>query len=153
MAIKGYPELGIPPSQIGDATHCWKPVFLNLALTDGLTLWLEWIFLSMYIAQFTKADLAATVGKFKHFVFLLGSFVLFVALGVPDLPTECLIFVYALLVRFHSFRMYIATYADDEFLIARADDSMLKTTGRLVITGLLKLYLIPHGEEEHLHQE
>jgi hypothetical protein len=84
-AINGYPQWGIPPTQVGSAEFCYKSVFLNLAFTDMLIMWLEWIFLCLPIAKFNKADRAATTAKFKSILVLSVLFILMVfVFDAPD---------------------------------------------------------------------
>jgi hypothetical protein len=146
-SINGYPELGIAPTQIGSAEHCWKSVFLNLATTDLLIIWLEWIFLCLPIAQFefAKADTDATVTKFKALTLMLSLFILSVAFDVPETPVKILIGLYALIIRLASFRMYLHSYAT-------APAAPGSSWARSAHKALLMVYRIPEGEEKD-HKE
>ena len=152
MAIEGYPELNIPPSQMGNAHYCWKSVFLNLIMTTGLIVWLEWIFLLIPLwvsLEYPKSDLDATVSKVKTlgFLFVLVLFLIFV-LDAPDWVLQPVIIIYAVAVRIHSIRMYIHQFRNDASLNDNSSLSMFKR-------GLLGLYLVPDDgtEEVHHHQE
>ncbi|KAL3942072.1 MAG: hypothetical protein SGBAC_003668 [Bacillariaceae sp.] len=55
-------ELG--SDMVGQADKCMRPVFFNLALTDMLVLWLEWLFVCV-LAQETKKVTAVDVNMIK----------------------------------------------------------------------------------------
>jgi len=133
--------------QMGSAEHCWKSVFLNLATTDLLIVWLEWIFLCIDFKKIiVKEDQEATITKFKSLISLLTIFILCVAFDVSDTPLMILMFIYAIIVRLHSIRMVIHSFA---ITPAKKNSSWARAA------KILKyFYLVDEREEEdHPHQD
>lgn len=156
MAIHGFN--GNPPTITGSAEYCFKAVFLNLALTDTLILWLEWIFLCLPIVKWDKADRAATTAKFKTIVLLAIVYLLMVfVFDAPDWLIQSVLAVWAFMVKMHTFRMYIASFLHDPTIVAQRAETRWDTTKRLVKTGLLKLYMIEEpdapDEDDEVHEK
>ena len=158
MAIDGYPQWGIGPSQVGSAEHCYKAVFLNLAVTDGLILWLEWVFLCLPIAQWDKGDRAATVAKFKLICLLSALYLAMVfVFDSPDWFIQGVISVWAFFVKMHTFRMYIASFLKEPVDAPPLEgETTLAKTQRYAKKGLLKLYMVEEPDEvveQDLHED
>ena len=156
MSIHGIN--GNPPTITGSAEYCFKSVFLNLALTDTLILWLEWIFLCLPIVKWDKADRAATTAKFKMIVVLtiIYLFLVFVW-DAPDWLLQVILGLWAFLVKMHTFRMYIASFLHDPTIEAQPAETRWDTTKRLVKTGLLRFYMIEEPdpsdyEDDEVHE-
>jgi hypothetical protein len=145
---------------MGSAEFCYKAVFLNLAFTDMLIMWLEWIFLCLPIAKFNKADRAATTSKFKSILLLSVIYILMVfVFDSPDWLIKGIISIWAFVVKMHTFRMYIASFLHDP-MEAQVGETTFDKTKRLAKYGLMKLYLIEEpdtdddqDEDDHPHQE
>ena len=136
--------------QMGSAELCWISVFFNLATTDLLIVWLEWIFLCIDFKKinFAKDDQIATITKFKSLISLFTIFILCVAFKVPDTPLKILMFIYAIIIRFHSIRLVIQ-HSFSSFTPSNKNSSWARAT------KILKyVYLVEDMEEvDHPHQD
>lgn len=163
LAIEGYKDW--EPTITGSAEHCFKAVFLNLALTDTLILWLEWIFLCLPVVKWDKADRAATIAKFKTVVLLTIVYVNMVfVFHTPEWLIQCVLAGWAFLVKMHTFRLYIASFRHAPAAGTEAAQPLdeaeeegggvlasfrWKNLKGLAKTGLLQLYMIDPLEDLH----
>jgi hypothetical protein len=151
MAIEGYPELNIPPSQLGTAQYCVTSVFLNLLATQALQIWVQWIFLLIPLwdkMKYSKSDLATTVSQAKLlFRIVVVVLILIFVVDAPDWVLELLI-LYQALNTISSFHLKIQELREDDSL---KND---KSSSSMAKKGLMWLYAVPDPEEEvHDHQE
>ena len=131
---------------IGQADHCWKPVFLNLAVTDGLVLWLEWLFICSLVQNDEKGvssvDLHSIKVKFKGF--LLGMLLYFVSLYFSEWDWDSYsIILYALYVKLKAIHDFVARlltkYDQDDFpTVSTAGDAAGRSSIRASISFLSK---------------
>lgn len=142
MAIHGYEPWGVPPTEVGSAEYCFKAVFLNLAFTDALIVWLEWIFLCLPIARWDKADRAATTAKFKTIALLGIIYIIMVFfLNTPEWLIQTILGAWAFFVKMHTFRMYIAEMLHGNNAIAQ-NASRYEQATQLFKKALLGIYMI-----------
>lgn len=114
MAIHGYEPWGWEPTQVGSAEHCFKAVFLNLAFTDMLTIWLEWVFLCVPIARWDKADRASIAAKFKMICLLSVIYIAMVfVFNTPSWLIKVILGAWAFFVKMGTFRFYISELLGD----------------------------------------
>jgi len=99
---------------LGSAEDCWIPVFFNMALTEMLILWLEFVFLNVPNQEFQITDQDRKIFKFKIHALTIISIPLFISFIFPSLDGlgYCLTFVYGVLLRMHSFWLWIGTPLD-----------------------------------------
>lgn len=95
--------------QVGSAQSCFIPVFLNLALTDILILWIEFLFISLPETDFAidESDLKVFKQKTKAIITAGMMFLPMLLFEQLDNFTYPLLFVYALFGRVESIWIFI----------------------------------------------
>lgn len=145
----------IPPAaSMADSMHCWKPVFINLAVMDLIIIWLEWIFLRLNpvaetraeFQDFDMADKRATLSKFKAvsgFLFLFVVSIFNPIYAVPDVVLQVALVVYALIVKTSVLRMYVEGYFLTYRERAELGEGPAAVLTRYSMFVLATLYAIP----------
>jgi len=155
-------ELG--SDMMGQADKCMRPVFFNLALTDMLILWLEWLFVCV-LAQETKKVTAVDVNRIKIKLqqTVLACIVYGVMIWFDNSWASTAIMLFAILTKFQAIHELIAiliTKPKVGGVNRRSRNSSILRSSLMTIHGgefeaeeRFSDYPSEEPAPEHLHQE
>ncbi len=144
---------------IGDATDCWKPVYINLMFTDLIVFWLELLFLAMpQNRNIMKAEKVKKRAAFEQQVMITIPSILFVLadplikqwMETSSLP-YIFVYIFGNIAEFSAFLWWFVVHFSDEirdYLHDHKHDPSDVSYLSTVKSSLQTVYLLGN---EHIH--